>query len=74
MTAAEFAIAQERREKLQREINMYPVAKIDRSIYSKTEQEKAKLYKLKNEWKVKVANGYLINTVIHSGAYTALNS
>lgn len=72
MTIAEQAVAQDRKERIHREINSHKVEAVDRSIYTKTDQEKAKLYKLKNEWKIKVQNGYLINTVIHSGAYTAL--
>jgi len=72
MTIQEQLAAQQRREQIQREINMNKVEKIDRSIYTKSEHDKAKLYKLKNEWKIKVANGYIVNTVIHSGAYTAI--
>jgi len=72
MTIAEQATAQERRELLQRMINLNKVEPIDRSIYTKSEQDKAKLFKLKKEWQVKIDNGYLINTVIHSGAYTAI--
>lgn len=70
MTVAEQAIAQGRKEQLQKEINLNKVVPVDRSCYHKTEQDMAKLYRLKQEWKNKVNNGYIVNTVLLAGSET----
>ena len=71
MTVAEQAEAQRRKEQIQREINMNKVVRVDTREYQKTEQEKAKLWRLKKEWQTKVANGYIVNKMILAGSYTA---
>lgn len=70
MTIQEQLAAQARREQLQKEINANKVVPVDTAYYHKTEHDKAKLYKLKNEWKTKVAAGYIVNKFIMAGSDT----
>ena len=70
MTIQEQLQAQVRREQIQKEINANKVQPIDVAYYHKNEHDKAKLYKLKNEWKSKVAAGYIVNTFTLAGSDT----
>lgn len=67
MTPQELAaIVVQRRENLHKEINSYSIIPVDTKNYSKTKDDKKLLYKLKNAWTVKVANGYVPSTYLVS--------
>lgn len=66
MTNQERIIAEQRKAELQREINRYKIS-IDKTCFVKTKEEKDKLYRLRNAWKIKIASGYQSTTMKIAG-------